>query len=130
MTKEALLKIETFVKTALSEISDLQSQLSGLKVKQAADEAAKHKELETALRKAAEAMYDSDFINDEEEKKAFVKKSQEDPKYLARVVEKICHAADVSYMGKVAKVKSSTQSDDPVMRRAFGYDSDYSLLDE
>jgi hypothetical protein len=75
-------------------------------------------------------MYNSDFINDEEEKALFVKKAQEDPKYLAKVVEKVCAAADVSYMGKVASVKSAPQTDDPVMRRAFGYSSYDNLLDD
>jgi phage-related protein len=112
MTKQALHKIEEFVKVALSEISELQNKLSSLQVKQ-----------------AAEAMYNSDFINDEDEKAMFVKKAKEDSKYLAQVVERVCNAADVAYMGKVATVKSSIQSDDPVMRRAFGNGGSYSLLD-
>jgi hypothetical protein len=47
-----------------------------------------------------------------------------------KIVERVCQAADVAYMGKSASVKASTQNDDPVMRRAFGYDQNYSLLDE
>jgi hypothetical protein len=129
MTKQALHKIETFVKVALSEISDLKQQLGELQTKQAADKVAQEREFDLVLKKAAEAMYNSDFINDEEEKLAFVKKAKEDSKYLAQVVERVCNAADVAYMGKSASVKSS-QSDDPVMRRAFGYSNSYSLLDE
>jgi hypothetical protein len=75
-------------------------------------------------------MYSSDFINDEEEKALFVKKAKEDSAYLAKIVERVCNASDVAYMGKVATVKSSTQSDDPVIRRAFGYSNGYSLLDD
>ena len=129
MTKQALHKIEEFVKVALSEISELQNKLSSLQVKQAADLAQQDRELDSVLKKAAEAMYNSDFINDEEEKAMFVKKAKEDSKYLAQVVERVCNAADVAYMGKVATVKSSIQSDDPVMRRAFGNGGSYSLLD-
>ena len=129
MTKQALNKIEEFVKVALSEISELQNKLSSLQVKQAADLAQQDRELDGALKKAAEAMYNSDFINDEDEKAVFVKKAKEDSKYLAQVVERVCNAADVAYMGKVATVKSSIQSDDPVMRRAFGNGGSYSLLD-
>jgi hypothetical protein len=33
-------------------------------------------------------------------------------------------------MGKMASVKASNHTEDPVMRRAFGYDNNYSLLDE
>ena len=130
MTKEALHKIEGFVKVALSEISELKQQLSQLHTKENEKAASYDRELEQALKKAAEAMYSSDFINDDEEKKAFVKKAKEDPMYLAKVVERVCNAADVAYMGKQATVKSSNQSDDPVMRRAFGYEHSYSLLDE
>jgi len=130
MTKEALHKIEEFVKVALHEINDLRQQLAAQTTKVASEALQKDKELDGALRKAAEAMYNSDFINDEEEKSTFVKKEKEDSKYLARVVERVCNAADVAYMGKTAKVKSSNHSDDPVVRRAFGYDNNYSLLDE
>jgi hypothetical protein len=129
MTKQALHKIEEFVKVALAEISDLQSKLSSLQTKQAADLAQQDRELDSVLKKAAEAMYNSDFINDEDEKALFVKKAKEDSKYLAQVVERVCNAADVAYMGKVATVKSSVQSDDPVMRRAFGLGGNYNLLD-
>ena len=129
MTKQALHKIEQFVKVALAEIAELKTQLREEQVKNAAEQA-KDKELEAALKKAAQAMYNSDFINDEEEKALFVKKAQEDVKYLAKVVEKVCAAADVSYMGKVASVKTAPQTDDPVMRRAFGYSSYDNLLDD
>jgi hypothetical protein len=129
MTKEALNKIEQFVKVALTEISELRQQLVDQQTKQAADNAAKNKEIDTALKKAAEAMYNSDFITDEDEKALFMKKAT-DVKYLATVVERVCNAADVAYMGKVATVKSAGQTDDPVMRRAFGYSNSYSLLDE
>lgn len=129
MTKQALDKIEEFVKVALSQISELQQKLSSIQTKQAADSAEEDRELDSVLKKAAEAMYNSDFINDEDEKRAFVKKAKEDSMYLARVVERVCNAADVAYMGKVATVKSSIQTDDPVMRRAFGNGGSYSLLD-
>ena len=130
MTKEALHKIETFVKTALAEISDLQQQVASQQSKQAEAQLQNDRELDAALRKAAEAMYSSDFINDEDEKALFVKKAKEDSKYLAKIVERVCNASDVAYMGKSAAVKSSVQTDDPVLRRAFGYNSAYSLLDE
>jgi hypothetical protein len=130
MTKEALDKIEKFVKVALAEITDLRQQLSQQQqIKQAAVEQ-ENKELYKALKKAAEAMYSADFINDEDEKALFVKKAQEDPKYLAKIVERVCNASDVAYMGKMASVKASNHTEDPVMRRAFGYDNNYSLLDE
>jgi hypothetical protein len=130
MTKQALHKIENFVKVALSEISDLQEQVTKLQTKKAEEQAYQNKSLDEALKKAAEAMYSSDFINDEDEKVAFIKKAKEDSLYLAKVVERVCNAADVAYMGKAATVKSSNSSEDPVMRRAFGYDGNYSLLED
>lgn len=129
MTKEALHKIEQFVKIALDEIAGLRQQLQAQQVK-IAEANLQEKELERALKKAAQAMYDSDFINDEDEKALFVKKAKEDSKYLATVIERVCNAADVSYMGKVASVKTAPQTDDPVMRRAFGYSSYDMLLDD
>ena len=126
MTKQALAKIEDFVKVALDEISELSDKVAELEnSKVSAD-----KELDKALKKAAEAMYSSDFINDEEEKLTFMKKAKEDPKYLAKIVERVCQAADVAYMGKTATVKASNHTEDPVLRRAFGYDQNYSLLED
>lgn len=130
MTKEALHKIEKFVKVALDEIEDLKQQVHTYQAKEAEAKQDSDKELDIVLKKAAEAMYNSDFINDEDEKALFVKKAKEDSKYLAKIVERVCNAADVSYLGKSAAVKSSQQTDDPVLRRAFGYDSNYSLLDD
>lgn len=130
MTKQALHKVESFVKIALAEISDLNEKVKFYQNKQAEEKVIRDKELDFALKKAAEAMYNSDFINDEDEKALFVKKAKEDSRYLAKIIERVCNASDVAYMGKVASVKSSTHSEDPVMRRAFGYDNNYNLLDE
>jgi hypothetical protein len=130
MTKEALLKIEAFVKLALEEISSLEQKLAESNIKQAAEVAVKNQEFDSALKKAAEAMYSADFITDADEKVLFIKKAKDDSTYLAKVVERVCNASDVAFMGKMATVKASNQTDDPVMRRAFGYDLNYSLFDE
>jgi hypothetical protein len=130
MTKQALDKVATFVNVALAEIDQLSKKLAAYEDKKAEESKKEDAALESALKKAAEAMYNSDFINDEDEKSLFVKKAKEDALYLAKVVERVCNAADVAYMGKAASVKSSNHTDDPVMRRAFGYDNNYSLLDD
>lgn len=130
MNKQALNKIENFVKVALAEITELKQQLHSNQEKQAAEVVKKGQDFDRALKKAAEAMYSSDFITDEDEKALFVKRAKADDKYLAGVVERVCNAADVAFMGKSASVKSAGDTSDPVMRRAFGYDANYSLLDE
>jgi hypothetical protein len=131
MTKESVQTIERFVKIALDEISELQTQLSSIQQKQAAAEIEKQEELNASLKEAAQALYDSDFISDEYEKKKFMKRAAEDPCYLSSVIKKICQAADVSSFGSVAQVKTAGDNgDDPVMRKAFGYDVNYNLLDE
>jgi hypothetical protein len=130
MTNEATNKIEEFVKSALAEIKELKNQLHDYQVKEAAEKVKKDQETEAALKKAADALYNSDFITDSDEKEVFLKKAKEDLGYLAKIVERVCTASDVAYMGKVATVKSAGASEDPVMRRAFGYDQNYSLLDE
>jgi FtsZ-binding cell division protein ZapB len=129
MTKHALHKIENFVKVALDEIAYLNNSLKELSEKKAQQLSAYNNSLNTSLEKAAEALYSADFIMDEEEKQAFVKKAKEDVNYLAKTLERVCKASDVAYLGKVASVKSSVPSEDPVMKRAFGYDS-YSLLED
>jgi hypothetical protein len=129
MTKQALHKIESFVKVALDEIAYLNSSLKELSEKKAQQLNSHNKTLDSSLQKAAEALYSADFIMDEEEKQAFVKKAKEDVNYLAKTLERVCKASDVAYMGKVASVKASIPSEDPVMKRAFGYDS-YSLLED
>jgi hypothetical protein len=131
MNKEMTSKFEEFVKIALAEIDELKQQLKGVNEKIANDEEVRDEEFEQALKQAAAALYDSDFINDEYDKRKFVKKAKENHKYLAEVIQKVCQAADVSTFGSVASVKTAGDvSSDPVMRRAFGYDVNYNLLDE
>jgi FtsZ-binding cell division protein ZapB len=131
MNKEFLDQVESFVKVAMDEISILRAQLSELEEKKASEIEERDEELTHALKKAANALYDSDFISDEYDKRKFVKKAKEDPTYLATVIEKVCQAADVSTFGSVANVKTAgDQQNDPVMRKAFGYDSNYNLLDD
>jgi len=123
--------IEDFVKVALSEIDRLKKDLELQKNKEASLREEENRNFCNSLKSAAQALYDSDFITDEYDKKKFVKKAQEDPKYLATVIQKICQASDVSGFGEVASVKTAgDNSDDPVMRKAFGYDVNYNLLDE
>jgi len=131
MNKEVFEKFEVFTKTALEEIADLKQQLSSLNEKVAAEKEARDEEFEHSLKKAANSLYDSDFINDEYDKRRFIKKAKEDHKYLAEVIQKICQASDVSAFGSVANIKTAGDlQDDPVMRKAFGYDVNYNLLDE
>ncbi len=130
MNKEFLNQVELFVKVAMDEISALRAELSELEEKKAEETEERLEEIEHSLKKAATALYDSDFISDEYDKRKFVKKAKEDPMYLATVIEKICQAADVSTFGSVANVKTAGDNTDPVMRKAFGYDSNYNLLDE
>jgi len=131
MNKEIAVKFEKFVKVALEEIGELKQQLNNLNEKAASDQEELAENFETVLKQAASALYDSDFINDEYDKRRFIKKAKEDHGYLAEVIQKICQAADVSTFGSVANVKTAgAQGDDPVMRKAFGYDANYNLLDE
>lgn len=131
MNKEIVTKFEDFVKTALAEIGDLKQQLTNLNEKTANALELRNEEFEHSLKQAATALYDSDFINDEYDKRRFIKKAKEDHKYLAEVIQKICQASDVAAFGSVASVKTAGDvSDDPVMRKAFGYDVNYNLLDE
>lgn len=123
--------VENFVKVALDEITNLKKDLVQLKDKEAEIAEEQERALHESLKLAAQALYDSDFISDEYDKKKFMKKAKEDVKYLSTVIQKICQASDVAAFGEVAQVKTAGDaSDDPVMRKAFGYDVNYNLLDD
>lgn len=121
-------KVACFVKQAMADIEDLQGKLRQVEEKQAQE----HEDFEKALRKAAQALYESDFINEEAGKKIFIKKASESPAYLASVIEKVCNAADVSLIGRPARVaaRSKNAEYDPVMAKAFGWDNSTVLDDK
>jgi len=119
-------KVAEYVKTTASEVEKLNAEISQLKEKRASDDDF----YEAAIRKAAQALYESDFISEMTERAVFIKKAKESPAYLASVIEKVCNAADVSLIGKPARVTSRKQAEfDPVAARAFGWDSSSVLED-
>lgn len=123
VNNQFLSKIAEFTKTAIDEIEELEVQLSQLR-KQAAAKAAAQQVFERSLEKAADALYQSDFITDIMERREFLKRAKEDPAYLTRMIVKLCDAADVASIGSPARVTSLKQAEyDPVMARAFGYGS-------
>ena len=121
---DLLQKVGQFVKLATSELTVQQETNAALR-KQAAAEARRRDEYSHSLRKAAQALYDADFITDEMERKNFLKKASEDPSYLSSVIVKVCNAADVALIGAPARVamrQKQGEEFDPVKARAFGYD--------
>lgn len=132
-----LSKIASFTKIALDEIAELEQELSIIRKKEAS---AKYTTLEknakyaSTLEKAAEALYDTDFLTDDVERVKFLKLAKENPTYLAETLIKVCHAADVSLLGTPARasIKMSSQfaDDDPVAAKAFGYRSSSLIFDE
>ena len=119
-----------FVKLAIDETEKLEDSVLELRKKEAAEELNKER-YEYALRKAAEALYNTDFLTDEHEKRAFLRKAAEDPVYVVKFLEKVCEAADVAPIGKPARVaaKPKEAEYDPVMARAFGWKTD-AIIDE
>ena len=77
MTKQALHKIENFVKVALDEIATLKTELSNMQDKLAQD-SEKNNLLNGALKQAADAMYNADFLTDPDAKAEFIKKATAD----------------------------------------------------
>ena len=131
MNKEILEKIAEFSDLAISEISSLQHKIS--KLEKAAQAQEEQKELfEDFVKKAADALYESDFLTDRHERKDFIKKASEDPSCLARTIEKLCAYKDVTGLGKTSSVRSCKPEEaDPIMIRAFGYSgSNNNLLDD
>ena len=111
-----------FIKLAIDQTEQLEDTVVTLK-KQAAVKELDQERYVLALRKVADALYDTDFLTDDTEKRVFVKKASEDPTYVVRFLEKVCNAADVASMGKPAKVRLPPKEAayDPVMAKAFGW---------
>ena len=117
---------EQFVKLAIDKTQSLEEQLLNLRKKAAAESLN-----EFALHKVADALYDTDFLTDDYEKRTFLKKASEDPVYVVRFLEKVCNAADVASIGSPARVaaKPKEAEYDPVMARAFGWRAN-SIVDD
>lgn len=113
-----LIKIAEFTKAAINDIKKLSAKLAEYEE----HEKSLAENMEAALKRAADALYNSDFLFDESEKRKFIKKASKDPSYLATVIEKVCKAADVSLIGIPARVATKRQGmeEDPVAIRAFG----------
>jgi hypothetical protein len=135
-----LQKVASFVKVAIDEtegqrlaLFQFQKKEAALKQKQTEEEKAKDESLKQysrSLDKAADALYKTDFITDEFERREFVKRAQQNPSYLASVVEKLCKAADVALIGSPARVAVKRAEDeiDPVRARAFGLSTSSSVI--
>jgi hypothetical protein len=126
--KILLQKIAEFTNIVLSEIKSLREQVNNNLQKEAGADLKKEK-YQTAVQKVAKALYDSDldFITGDFDQRKFIKLAIEDPSYMARMFEKVCNAADVSLIGKPARVATIKKKAeyDPVYARAFGQTADY-----
>ncbi len=116
-----LQKMAEFANVAINEIEHLEDAVLEYRKKEAAEDI-RDGRYNLVLEKAAKSLYDTDFITDEFEKRKFLKQAKEDPSYLAKVLIKVCEAADVALIGKPARVARSKTADidDPVMKKAFG----------
>jgi hypothetical protein len=126
-----LTKCAEFIQLSMDSNTDLQERLY-YQVKQAAIYDLEKEKYRVALQKAADALYDSDFLTDDREKKTFLKKAMEDPVFIVRTLEKVCEAADVAQIGKPARVAARPKEAeyDPVMAAAFGYDQSKGIIDD
>lgn len=131
MNNNFLTQVAQFVKLAIDSNDELQERLYNQQ-KQAAVKDLDKEKFRVALHKAADALYDSDFLTDEHEKKMFLKKATEDPIYVVRTLEKVCEAADVAQIGRPARVAARPKEAeyDPVMAAAFGYDTAKGIIDD
>lgn len=136
-SKEFLQNVVSFVKLASSEVknvstkvAELEYELHDYKKKEAAN-SIEDLRYAAELKKLADALYDTDFLTDEFEKKNFLRKAAEDKIYVARFFGKVCEAADIAPIGRPARVaaKPKEAQYDPVMSRAFGNRTE-SLLDD
>jgi hypothetical protein len=131
MDNKFLHQAAMFVKLAIEVNEDLQDKLL-TKVKEATVRELDKEKYRVALTKAADALYDSDFLTDEHEKRTFLRKAAEDPVYVLRTLEKVCEAADVAQIGKPARVAARPKEAeyDPVYEAAFGFSGSRGIVDE
>ena len=130
MNNNFLSQVASFIKLAIDSNDELKEKLYH-RIKQAAVEDLNKEKYRIALNKAADALYDSDFLTDETEKRMFLRKAAEDPVYVLRALEKVCEAADVAQIGRPARVANKVKQSewDPVMEAAFGFNSK-GIIDE
>jgi len=121
--KVFLQKFAEFTSIAIAEINSLRAEVKSKMQKEAGEDSNKIR-YQVALKKVANALYNSDldFITGDFDHRRFIKLASEDPSYLARMFEKVCNAADVSLIGRPARVAATRKqaSYDPVYARAFG----------
>lgn len=120
-----LQKIAEFTRIALSEVNRLKKEAAEAKFQKNAADQEQELKYRQAVKKVATALYNSDFdfVTGDFDQKDFIKRAMSDPSYLARKFEQVCNAADVSLIGKparVAAVKNKQAEYDPVYARAFG----------
>lgn len=121
--KILLQKFAEFTKLVMSELKDLKLQLSEQMKKEASqnDQQQAYHESVVKIADSLEAS-DFDFIISGDRKK-FIKKAASNPQVLAAAFEKVCEAADVSLIGRPARVAANKKiaNTDPVYARAFGF---------
>jgi len=118
-----LQKFAQFTNLVLTELNNLREQVSEHLQKEASTESDKMK-YKQAVSKVASALYNSDmdYLTGDFDQKKFLKQASADPTYLAKTFEKVCNAADVSVMGRPARVAAMKKQAvyDPVYAHAFG----------
>lgn len=128
-----LQKFAEFTRLAMSEIAQLRDKVGYYNIKQANEDHSKQR-YHQSLMKVANALYNSDldFVTGDFDRNKFLKQAMEDPSYLARTLEKVCNAADVSLIGKPARVAATKKAAyyDPVYAKAFGFTQGYDFLTE
>lgn len=131
MNKEILEKVAQFNKLALEEINVLQSQVNKLEKEAQVREYEKDR-LDDSIKKAADALYESDFISDRFSYRDFVKKASENPIHLAKAIEKVCSYKDVSGIGTPSSVTVKEANEfDPIYSKCFGSSSTgFNLLED
>ena len=123
-----LQKVAIFTKIAVSRVDNLEDKIDTLEVK----EAAVVRRSNDLVKRAAQLLYDSDFIQNDYEKSKFLKQAESDPVgTLAKALERVCKAAEVTSIGSPARIaaKPKMAEYDPVAARAFGLDINQSFLD-
>jgi outer membrane murein-binding lipoprotein Lpp len=126
MNNEILVKVAQFNKLALEEIESLNAKVASLEQDLETAHEFRSDKIEAVIKKAADALYEADFITDRYSYRDFVKKASADPTVLVKTIEKICAYHDVASPGTPSSVSikhadyDEKLGPDPIMERAFG----------
>lgn len=113
-------KVAQFVDLATTQIHELRDEQRRHELSKTAEDRRNRQLVE----KTAQLLYEADFIQDDSERRKFLKQAEADPLgVVTKALERVCKAAEVTLIGSPARLaaKPKMADYDPVAAKAFGW---------